>query len=96
MPRKKQASFEENLQELENIVIRLEKGQSPLADIVADYTKGMELSAKCMDALKQAEKKMDIVEVKKDNTPILSQSSDDVVLIPINPSKLFSTVLFLL
>ena len=30
------------------------------------------------------EKKMDIVEVKKDNTPILSQSSDDVVLIPIN------------
>ena len=54
MPRKKQASFEENLQELENIVLRLEKGQSPLADIVADYTKGM-------DALKQAEKKMDIV-----------------------------------
>lgn len=61
MPRKKRASFEENLQELENIVVRLEKGQSPLADIVADYTKGMELSAKCMDALKQAEKKMDIV-----------------------------------
>ena len=28
---------------------------------MADYTKGMELSAKCMDALKQAEKKMDIV-----------------------------------
>ena len=57
MPRKKQASFEENLQELENIVVRLEKGQSPLADIVADYTKGMELSAKCMDALKQEKRK---------------------------------------
>lgn len=61
MPRKKQASFEENLQELEDIVSRLEQGQLPLKDIVTDYTKGMELSAKCMTALKQAEDKMDIV-----------------------------------
>ena len=61
MPRKKQASFEENLQELENIVIRLEKGQSPLADIVADYTKGMELSGRCLEALKKAEEQMDIL-----------------------------------
>lgn len=71
MPRKKQASFEENLQELESIVARLEKGQSPLDDVVADYTKGMELSAKCMEALKKAEEKMDIV---------LQESPDGMIL----------------
>ena len=73
MPRKKQASFEENLQELESIVARLEKGQSPLDDVVADYTKGMELSAKCMEALKKAEEKMDIVLQESPNGVILEK-----------------------
>lgn len=73
MPRKKQASFEENLQELEDIVSRLEQGQSPLTDIVTDYTKGMELSAKCMTALKQAEAKMDIVLQEAPNGKIIEE-----------------------
>ena len=73
MPRKKQASFEENLQELESVVARLEKGQSPLADVVADYTRGMELSAKCMEALKKAEEKMDIVLQESPNGTILEK-----------------------
>lgn len=73
MPRKKQASFEENLQELESVVARLEKGQSPLDDVVADYTRGMELSAKCMEALKKAEEKMDIVLQESPNGMILEK-----------------------
>lgn len=73
MPRKKQASFEENLQELEGIVLRLEQGQSPLDDIVADYTKGMELSAKCMAALRKAEEKMDMVLQESPNGEILEK-----------------------
>lgn len=61
MPRKKAASFEENLQELEKIVSRLEGGEAPLEDIMADYTNGMELSGKCLEALKKAEEQMDIL-----------------------------------
>ena len=61
MPRKKAASFEENLQELENIVSRLEGGEAPLEEIMVDYTRGMELSGKCLEALKKAEEQMDIL-----------------------------------
>lgn len=61
MPRKKAASFEENLQELEKIVSRLEGGEAPLEEIMADYTRGMELSGKCLEALKKAEEQMDIL-----------------------------------
>lgn len=60
MPRKKAASFEQNLQELEQIVKRLENGDAGLDEIMADYTKGIELSEKCMTALQKAEKQMDI------------------------------------
>ena len=61
MPRKKAASFEENLQELEKIVSRLEGGEAPLEEIMADYTRVMELSGKCLEALKKAEEQMDIL-----------------------------------
>ncbi|MCI7611845.1 MAG: exodeoxyribonuclease VII small subunit [Selenomonadaceae bacterium] len=61
MPRKKAASFEENLQELEKIVSRLEGGEDPLDEVMADYTRGMELSGKCLEALKKAEEQMDIL-----------------------------------
>lgn len=61
MPRKKTASFEENLQELEKIVDRLESGEAPLAEVMADYTRGMELSGKCLEALKKAEEQMDVL-----------------------------------
>lgn len=61
MPRKKAASFEENLQELEKIVRRLESGEAPLEEVMADYTRGMELSGRCLEALKKAEKQMDVM-----------------------------------
>ena len=61
MPRKKTASFEENLQELEKIVDRLESGEAPLAEVMADYTRGMELSGKCPEALKKADEQMDVL-----------------------------------
>lgn len=61
MPRKKEATFEENLAELEAIVARLENGEGDLATVVADYTKGMELSVKCLNTLQGAAKQMDIL-----------------------------------
>ncbi|MDD3114197.1 MAG: exodeoxyribonuclease VII small subunit [Anaerovibrio sp.] len=61
MPRRKEASFEKNLQDLEQIVERLENGEAGLDEIMADYTKGIELSGKCLEALKKAEQQMDIL-----------------------------------
>ena len=61
MPRKKAASFEENLMELENIVARLEGGEAGLEEIMADYTQGMKLAKVCMEALQKAEKQLDLL-----------------------------------
>ncbi len=61
MPRKKEATFEEKLTHLEQIVDKLESGQSSLKEIMEDYTLGMELSKKCLDELKTVEDNMDLV-----------------------------------
>lgn len=61
MPRKKVASFEENLMDLEDIVTRLEGGEAGLEEIMADYTQGMKLAKTCMEALQKAEKQLDVL-----------------------------------
>ena len=73
MPRKKTASFEENLQELEKIVSRLEGSEAPLEEIMADYTRGMELSGKCLEALKKAEERMDILLAENGDGSVMEQ-----------------------
>lgn len=64
MPRKKEATFEENLEKLGEIVSLLESGEASLNDIMKNYAAGMELSQKCMEELSRAEKEMDIL-IKK-------------------------------
>ncbi|MGX7350780.1 exodeoxyribonuclease VII small subunit [Enterococcus canis] len=49
-------SFEASLNELEQIVTRLEKGDVPLEEALAAFQKGMELSKQCQDTLEKAEK----------------------------------------
>ena len=43
------------MSELESIVKKLESGEVPLDDAIAEFTKAMELSKKCDDKLKSAE-----------------------------------------
>ena len=64
MPRKKEATFEENLEKLGEIVSLLESGEASLNDIMKNYAAGVELSQKCMEELSRAEKEMDIL-IKK-------------------------------
>ncbi|MBQ1336021.1 MAG: exodeoxyribonuclease VII small subunit [Selenomonadaceae bacterium] len=66
MPRKKEATFEENLGRLEAIVEQMESGEASLADLMKNYSEGVELSKKCMSALAIAEKTMDLL-VKEEN-----------------------------
>lgn len=50
-----QPTFEESLQELEQIVTRLEKGDVPLEEALAAFQKGMNLSKQCQETLTNAE-----------------------------------------
>jgi exodeoxyribonuclease VII small subunit len=56
MPTKKtEAKFEENLQELEIIVRKLESGDVALEDAISEFQKGMILSEKLKKTLNEAE-----------------------------------------
>lgn len=50
-----QASFEDNLGALEDIVKRLENGDVPLEEAIAEFQKGMKLSKALQQTLKEAE-----------------------------------------
>ena len=57
MPSKKK-TFEENLQDLEAIVTKLENGDVPLEEAIAEFQKGMVLSKDLQKTLEDAEKTM--------------------------------------
>ena len=65
-------SFEENMEQLENIVTELEKGELNLEDSVKKFEQGINISKKCNDILEKAEKKITILlrqedEIKEEN-----------------------------
>ncbi len=55
---KKQATFEEKLMELENLIRRMEGGSLPLDETLKAYEEGVRLSKSLTEELSQAEKKM--------------------------------------
>ena len=59
MPKKKIASnFEQDLQELENIVQKLESGELNLEQSLAQFERGVTLTRACQKALSEAEQKI--------------------------------------
>lgn len=52
---KKELSFEENLEKLEEIVKKLENGDLPLDDAIKEFNEAMVLAKKCDEKLKSAE-----------------------------------------
>ncbi len=59
MPKTK--SFEENLQELEIIISKLESGQAGLDECMDLYKKGIKLSETCSKMLEEAEQQVKII-----------------------------------
>ncbi|PIR31626.1 MAG: exodeoxyribonuclease VII small subunit [Alphaproteobacteria bacterium CG11_big_fil_rev_8_21_14_0_20_44_7] len=55
----KTTSFEESLKELENIVRKLESGQTNLEDAIKDYERGNELRKNCEQRLAEARLKVE-------------------------------------
>ena len=54
----KKQSFEEAMQQLEEILSKLEQGDVPLEQAIGYYQEGMKLSKICGDKLEQVEKQM--------------------------------------
>lgn len=53
--KEKELSFEENLEKLESIVKKLESGEVPLDNAIAEFTEAMKLAKICDEKLKSAE-----------------------------------------
>ena len=58
MAEPKTKKFEENLEELEAIVKKLENGDIPLDDAIKEFEKAMKLAKICDDKLKNAEESL--------------------------------------
>ena len=58
---KKEKKFEEKMEDLEKIVIELEKGDLTLEDSLTRFEEGMKISKECNDLLKEAEKRITIL-----------------------------------
>lgn len=63
----KEMSFENAMQELEEITGKLEKGNLSLDESVACFEEGMKLAKKCNNILEDAEKKIKILVQKDEN-----------------------------
>lgn len=57
----KQLSFEEAMEQLENIAVDLEKGDLNLDESVAKFEDGMKIAKKCSEILDDAEKRITIL-----------------------------------
>ncbi len=75
MPRKKEMSFESALDRLEEIVGSMESGEASLADLLKNYSEGVELSKFCMAALDRTEQAMDLL-IKESDGKFREQNLD--------------------
>lgn len=62
----KEVSFEENIKQLEEIIIELEKGELNLDESVNKFEEGIKISQKCNKMLENAEKKITILLKQED------------------------------
>jgi exodeoxyribonuclease VII small subunit len=53
--------FEKSLQELEDLVARLERGDLPLAEALALFEQGVAMTRSCHTALSEAQQKVEIL-----------------------------------
>lgn len=71
----KKLSFEEAIEQLDEIVEQLEEGDVPLEEAISIYKNGMELSKLCHDKLKNVEKQL--MEILTDDGKIDSFSINE-------------------
>ncbi len=61
----KPIQFEKAMTELQEIVMRLEKGELPLEDSLKQFEQGITIARQCQTILNQAEQKIEILSATK-------------------------------
>ncbi|MFW0766102.1 exodeoxyribonuclease VII small subunit [Trabulsiella odontotermitis] len=72
MPKKNEApaSFETSLNELEQIVTRLESGELPLEEALNEFERGVQLARQGQSKLQQAEQRVQILLAESEDAPL--------------------------
>jgi exodeoxyribonuclease VII small subunit len=78
MPAKKEApTFEKSVERLEGLIQSMENGDTPLADLVAKFEEGSKLLNHCQAQLKEAELKIEQLNLKTGELENFDDSSED-------------------
>ena len=78
MPAKKEApTFEKSVERLEGLIQAMENGDTPLADLVAKFEEGSKLLNHCQAQLKEAELKIEQLNLKNGELEKFDDSSED-------------------
>ncbi|MBH78444.1 MAG: exodeoxyribonuclease VII small subunit [Puniceicoccaceae bacterium] len=78
MPAKKEApTFEKSVERLEGLIQAMENGDTPLADLVAKFEEGSKLLNHCQAQLKEAELKIEQLNLKTGELEKFDDSSED-------------------
>ncbi|MDR1478216.1 MAG: exodeoxyribonuclease VII small subunit [Planctomycetaceae bacterium] len=70
-------TFEESLDRLEVIIGRLDNDNSSLNDALTDYEEAVGILKRCHDMLSMAERKIEILRIKKDKKEIEIANESD-------------------
>ena len=78
MPAKKESpTFEKSVERLEGLIQSMENGDTPLADLVAKFEEGSKLLNHCQAQLKEAELKIEQLNLKTGELENFNDSSED-------------------
>ncbi|WP_226642599.1 exodeoxyribonuclease VII small subunit [Microbulbifer variabilis] len=75
--KKKSATFEQSLEALEELVERLEAGDLPLEEALADFEQGVKLTRECQKKLASAEQKVKMLMEENDSIRELPFEADN-------------------
>lgn len=73
---KKQPTFELSIERLESLIQAMESGDIPLADLVAKFEEGSKLLKQCQEQLKDAELKIEKLNLKTGQVEEFEDSSE--------------------
>ena len=78
MPTKKEEpTFEKSVERLEDLIQAMENGNTPLADLVAKFEEGSKLLNHCQAQLKEAELKIEQLNLKTGELENFNDFSED-------------------
>ena len=75
--RRKAVDFERSLQELEQLVERMEDGELSLEDSLTQYERGIHLARQCQHALDAAEQRIQVLAEKDGQSELKLLEADD-------------------